>query len=180
MRELRAALDATDRELGRDKPTQVSAVVLSSEAENIFRAIDLRAWVAESLVDTLIPYTSVPNLDSNSDAWSDSASIEFFMTLVQDTNCLLAPNLMPRTVPASDLRRRANELYRAGVDNFFAWDCVSHGGRAKFDDYWDVMRRLGHRDEIEAWSAAGEPSPASSTTRLLTLGDWNMSYATPG
>jgi len=54
------------------------------------------------------------------------------------------------------------------------------GGRVMFNDYWDALRRLGHRDEIAAWSDAGEPSLDSTTMRLLTLGDWDMSYATPG
>ena len=180
MREVRAGLDQVDRDLERDHPTQVSAVVLSGEAENLYRAMDLRTWVQERLVDTLIPYTSAPDLDSNADAWSDPASIRFFTSLVEGTNCVLAPNLMPRSVPASDLRRRAHELYCEGVENFFAWDCVFQGGRARFDDYWDVLRRLGHRDEIEAWAAAGKPPVRSGTARLLSLGDWDMSYATPG
>jgi len=155
-------------------------VVLSSEAENLYRAIDLRTWVAEGLVDTVIPYSSAPNLDSAAEAWGDPASIEFFVNLVSGTDCVLAPNLMPRYVPPAELRRLARQLYDAGVTHVFAWDAVMLGGRAVFNDYWDALRRLGHRDEIAAWIEAGEPSLASTTMRLLTLGDWDMSYATPG
>ncbi len=180
MRELRAGLDATDQELGRSRPTKVSAVVLSSEAENLYRAIDLRTWVAEGLVDTVIPYSSAPNLDSAAEAWGDPSSIEFFTELVSGSECVLAPNLMPRYVPPADLRRRARELYDAGVTHLFAWDAVVFGGRVLFNDYWDALRRLGHRDEITAWIEAGEPSLDSTTMPLLTLGDWDMSYATPG
>ena len=180
MRELRAGLDATDRELGRTRPTQISAVVLSSEAENLYRAMDLRAWVAEGLVNTVIPYTSAPNLDSAAEAWGDPASIEFFTALVSGTDCVLAPNLMPRYMAPAHLRRRARELYDAGVTHLFAWDGVVLGGRALFNDYWDALRRLGHRDEIMAWTEAGEPSLTTTTMRLLTLGDWDMTYATPG
>ena len=134
----------------------------------------------EGLIDTLIPYTSAPDLNSAADAWDDPKSIEFFVDLVHGTNCVLAPNLMPRNVAAADLRRRASALYDAGVEHFFAWDCVFLGGRAQFDDYWDVMRRLGHHDEIETWTRNGAPPIASATTRLTSLSDWDMSYATPG
>ena len=45
---------------------------------------------------------------------------------------------------------------------------------------WNALRRLGHRDEIEAWLQAGEPELGSPSLPLRKLGDWDFSYVTPG
>ncbi len=180
MRELRAALDEVGRARNLPKRLQVSAVVMGGEAENMLNGMDLRAWVNEGLVDTLIPYTSGADLDSGVDAWADAEAIAYFVDLVRGSPCLLAPNLMPRLVPPETLRRRAAGLYAAGVDHLFAWDCDASGGRPRFDDYWDVFRRLGHRGEVAAWTQSGEPDVPATTMPLRVLGDWDLAYATPG
>ena len=97
-----------------------------------------------------------------------------------DTLCLLAPNPMPRLVPPETLRGRAAGLYGAGAHHFFAWDCDAFGGRPHFDNYWDVLRRLGHRGEVESWTDAGELVLPTTTMRLRVLGGWDLTYTTPG
>ena len=184
-REVREAMDAAAKEQGRRR-IEVSAIVMSTEEENLFNAMDLRAWVEEGLVDTLIPYTSEPDLEGLTDAWADPRDIEFFVSLTKGTSCKLAPNLMPRWMSPETYRRRAAALYGAGVENLFLWDCdhfywdgVSHN-RAIYANGWKAVRRLGHRDEIDAWSSAGEPDLETPSTALRKLGDWDLSYVTPG
>ena len=179
MREVRTAMDAVGREQKRAKRIQVSAVVLSTEEANRFNGMDLQAWVQEGLVDTLIPDTSIPNLQGD-EAWRELKWLPFFTELVQDTSCVLAPNLMPRWTPPGELRRRAAALYAAGVQYLFAWDSDATGGRPRFDPYWNVFRRLGHREEVAAWAAAGQPALPDTQVKLRVLGDWDLSYATPG
>ena len=45
---------------------------------------------------------------------------------------------------------------------------------------WNALRRLGHRNEVEAWVAGGRPSLATKALKLTRIGDWDVSYDTPG
>ncbi len=180
MREVRQALDECATQQRRSEPFHLSAVVLSSDAENLENAIDLRQWVAQGLVDTIIPYTSEPDLDSTTPAWTDPASLQFFVDLVRGTPVTLAPNVMPRHMPPGDLRRRAADIYDAGAEHMFFWDSAGGGGRAHYGGMWNALRRLGHREEIDAWRAEGEPNIDARVTPLHTFGDWDLRYVTPG
>ncbi len=178
MRELRAAMDAVVEEQGRTQRIEISTVVTNSEEENLYYGLDLRAWVEQGLVDTLIPYSSHPNFNSNEPSWTDVRDAEFFIALTQGTTTKLALNLMPRQMSGAEYRRRAAALYAAGVEHLFFWDGALE--RAQSTGASHVVRRLGHREEIQAWIEAGEPSPAAPTTRLRTLGGWDFSYVSPG
>ena len=179
-RELRAAMDEETRRQSRSRRLQISAVVMSSEAENLNFGVDLKPWVDEGLVDTLIPYSSAPNLNSSVDAWADPRAIDYFVNLARGSNTIIAPNMMPRQVSAEHLRRRASGLYRAGVQQLFFWDCAGGSGRANYGDMWSALRRLGHLEEIENWRAVGEADLASPRHDMRSLGDWNLGYQTPG
>ena len=52
LRELRAALDLP-----------ITAIVMSGEAENLANGLDPAAWLAAGLVDTLVPFTDLPELN---------------------------------------------------------------------------------------------------------------------
>ncbi len=178
LREVRAALDDAAAAQGRARPIGISAIVTSGEAENLYYGLDLRAWVEQGLIDTLIPYSSNPNFNSNDPAWTDVRDAEFFIALTKGTNTRLALNLMPRQMSAAEYRRRAAALYAAGADHLFFWD----GGleRAQTTGASHVVRRLGHRDEVRAWVEAGEPDLEAPQTELLNLGGWDFSYVSPG
>src|SRR5437867_4207663 len=47
MRELRQALDEVARERHLSKPLDLSAIVMGSEAENLYYGLDLAAWIRE-------------------------------------------------------------------------------------------------------------------------------------
>ena len=179
MREVRIAMDEVSREQGRSTRLAVAAIVLSSEAENLYYGMDLPVWVREGLVDTLIPYRLMPGLESAYDSWTDPRDLDYFVELVRDSPVVLAPNLMPRVMPPDELRRRSAGLYDVGATHLFFWDCVP-GGRASYAPTWDALRRLGHREELTAWQQAGQPSLASASLPLRQFGDWDLSYATPG
>ena len=178
MREVREAMEKAARDQNRSKPLEVSAIVMSSREENLYYAMDLEAWIKEGLVDTIIPYTSAPGLDSSKDSWVDPSDAEFFLRITRDTPCKLALNLMPRSLTAKQYRSRAHALYQAGVEHLFFWD--GGRGRGGSDSAWEAMRRLGHREEIEAWVRAGSPEFQRPGSELVKLGDWDLSYTTPG
>ncbi len=176
MRELRRRLDAIAFRRGRSR-LAVTTVVLSSPAENLENALDLAAWVRERLVDTLVPYSSVPGLPSEQASWIRASDLDPFVALTRGTACELVPNLMPRQIAPEDYRRRALELYERGADGLFLWDCYQ---RNNFDPSWSALRRLGHRDELAAWRHRGEPSFVRPRMDVRQIGEWNMAYGTPG
>ena len=178
-REVREAMDAVASEQGRRK-IEVTAVVMSSEQENLSNGMDLKAWVEEELVDTIVPYTSAPNVDSMTDSWTDPGDAGYFVSLTKGTPCKLALNLMPRHLSAEEYRKRVAPLYDAGVENFFFWDSDVQQGRSNNANNWNGLVRLGHRDELDAWIKAGQPALTTPVTPITSLGDWDLAYETPG
>lgn len=180
MREVREAMDQAGLEQGRGVRLEVSAVVMGSLEENLFHAMDLKAWVDEGLIDTIMPYSSFHDLESMSEAWTDPADIMPFVSITKGTACKLAPNIMPRQLSPEAIRRRAAALYDAGVDNLFLWDADVLQPRSNNAGSWNVFKRLGHREEIDAWHEAGEPGLETPIVTITNLGDWDLSYRTPG
>ena len=155
MREVRDAMDRVAEEQGRDKRIEVSAIVVSTEQENLYNAMDLKAWVDQGLVDTLIPYGSEPNVGGNERSWTDVRDLDYFIGITKGTPCRLAPNIMPRHTTAEDYRRRALALYEAGIEDLFFWDCDILQARLEDMVPWQTLCRLGHREEIEGVALRG-------------------------
>ena len=170
MRELRAELDDVSEKQQRKKRLAVSAVVFREE-ENLLHGMDLITWIKEGLVDTIIPYSSSIRLNSFEPAWETPADIAYFVSLVKGSDCLLAPNLMPRALTAEEYSRKAHMLYEAGVERFFFWDGIERVRRAS---------RLGHREEVSDRIEEGEVTVVPTSIRLRTLGIWDLNTETPG
>ena len=170
MRELRQEMDAVAKQQKRAKRLEISAVVCRND-ENLLHGMDLKTWIQEGLVDTIIPYSSSVRLNSYEPAWEKPEDVADFVSLVKGTNCCLAPNLMPRALTPEQYRRKAHLLYQAGVENLFFWDGINRVRQAS---------RLGHQKEIEAWVAAGEPPIVPTSIRLRKLGPWDLRTETPG
>ncbi|MDE0167365.1 MAG: family 10 glycosylhydrolase [Bryobacterales bacterium] len=177
MKQVRQVMEAARREKGRSRPLEVSAIVLSSEMENLYYGLDLEEWVKQGLLDTIMPYSSVRGINSSRDSWTDPAEAEFFYRITGDSSCRLALNLMPRRLSPDQYRERAHALYEAGSEHFFFWDT---NARNDFSPSWDVLRRLGHRDELARWADDGKPAYEAPGSHLRKLGTWNLGYETPG
>jgi uncharacterized lipoprotein YddW (UPF0748 family) len=204
MRDVRAALDDLARETARPRIT-LSAVVMGRHDDNLLYGMDAATWAAEGIVDTLIPFSQAHRMNSAATSFPDAGhpDVAAWADLARRTGVTVALNLLPRWVPPSAYRRRALDLYRAGIDNLFFWDAYS---RANYYDQltWNAIRRLGHRDELEAWAkqprplldttwvrgededdvnawvAAGEPPLGPTSVELTRLGEWDVATGTPG
>ena len=178
MRQVRAAMEQVAEETGRSSPIGVSAIVTNSRDENLYYGLDMDTWVKEGLVDTLIPYSSNPNFNSNDPSWEDVRDAEYWIALTKGTSTEVALNIMPRQMSAEEYRRRLAPLYEAGVEHFYFWDGAL--GRAQNTGASHVMRRLGHKEEVAAWVEAGKPGLAAPQMWLRKLGDWDFAYVSPG
>ncbi len=148
--------------------------------ENPRNGLDLESWIAEELIDTMIPCTYLPELDSMGLAWEDEEAVGHFVDLVEGTSCQIALNVMPRHMSPEAFRRKAGSLYAQGVENLFFWDSAGPRGRANFSAAWNALRLLGHGEEIEQWRQLGEPNLASASVPLHRVGDYDLTYQTPG
>jgi hypothetical protein len=132
-------------------------------------AWDVAAWIADGTIDTVIPYTMAPDLNSLMEAWPDPRAAEPWVSLVRGTDVKLSLSIMPRWKSPDDYRRTAAALYREGAESFFFWDCG--GQRVNFmDQYaWNAFKRLGHRDEVLEWQDPGPSAPDSDEVPHITL-----------
>jgi hypothetical protein len=204
MRDLRAELDDLAAAQGRSR-IAISAVVMGRHVDNIGYGMDVVGWAAEGLVDTIIPFTQANGMNSTAESWPDPADddVREWVELGQRTGVVVALNVLPRWYPPSGYRRKAADLYAAGVEHLFFWDCYS---RVNYNDQlaWNAMRRLGHRDEIATWArtprpdfdstwvmgddtstvarwmAAGEPPLGPTSVTLTRLAEWDLATGTPG
>ena len=202
MRRVRHAMAAEAD--ARGAPIEISACILGAIQDNLFFGIDVAAWAREGLVDTVMPYSSAPYaLPVPTDTWSGPEQVRPFAHAVAGTGCRLAMNIMPRFMPPEEFRRMAKMLYDAGSECLFFWDSYQ---RDHHRGYWNALRRLGHREEIDRWHTAGEPALGTPLTErelkercaqlhdirpevleqdraiqpLLTLAGWNMHGVAPG
>ena len=177
MRRLHREMVAVAAEQGRG-PIHITACVLGKVDDNMLFGLDTATWAREGLIDTLIPYSPAPlAMPLPSDTWSDPGQVEPFVDMVRGTDCELTMNVMPRDLGAEEYRRMASMLYGAGAESLFFWDANE---RCNYQPAWAALRRLGHRDEIEAWTTAGEPQLGATVLPLRSLAGWNMEAVAPG
>lgn len=179
MREVRQAMDAVAREQGRKNKIAITAIISGRPDENLRNAIKPEDWISEGLVDTLIPYTMAPDLDSGAEAWPDVGAVDYWTKLMKGTPCQFSLSVLPRFMSGEDFRRRAAALYGAGAESLFFWDCSY---RVNYYDQtmWNAIRRLGHEEEIESWMRDGQKLLEHPTTAVTKLGGWDLSDDTPG
>jgi hypothetical protein len=173
MKSVRQSMNEVSRKQGRAKPLKVSAVVATSEQENMLYAMDVRTWAREGLVDTLIP-EGLKNRESGA---LDPRDVSFFVNSTRGSSCEVAWNMMPRQMTPEEYRARAHKLYDMGVGRLFFWDTNQRTYRYP---QWTDIRRLGHREELAAWARAGAPKIVQPGKALVKLGDWVVGYADAG
>lgn len=173
VRTVRREIDKISKQSHRNR-LRLSTHVLHNESENLFYGLDLSAWVKENLIDRLIPYPWQGN----------EVDIDYFVQLVQGTNCKLYPDILPgripienyrrRSISPEEYRRRALKLYEKGVDGLCFWDTSV---RYPLKAQWSMLRRLGHRKELNKWTDG--KSVYFQEHKLERIGGYNVSRYPP-
>ena len=81
-------------------------------------------------------------------------------------------DIMPRSMPNEEFRRRALELYDCGAERFALWDTY---GRAPKRYMWAVAGHLGHKEELRDY----DYTPYSSVIRVGKVGGVDVSRYNP-
>jgi hypothetical protein len=177
LRELRSELGVVSERQGRSRRPAVTAWVCGTEEENLVYGMDVRTWVREGLIDTVVPYTSAKELFSGEPAWENEANVAYWLALTRGSACELALNIMPRALTPEQYCRKAHRLYEAGVKYLAFWDSAKVWSIDKVDGgALPSLVRLGHQDDLRRWVQAGEPMIGLPTTRLRKVGDWEMTF----
>ena len=129
-------------------------------------------------MDTLVPFTDLPELNMTAHPWRDPRALAPYARLTAGSGCRLAPCIDHGGMDPAVLRRTAAGLAAQGADALFFWngmvEPLIHYGPA-----WTAARDLGHLEEIAAWQRAGEPPLEAPVIDLEILGDWDCRYVTP-
>ena len=185
--------------MGRTKRIEITAMVSGRWDENLLHGMDVAAWVADGTVDTLIPYTMAPGLDSLMEGWPDPSAVDRWVDLVRGTATTLSVSVMPRWKSPTDYRRVAQALYGRGVESLFFWDCG--GQRVNFMDQfaWNAHappgapRRGARLARLRAGAGrphraaardpdghpVGVPDPDEPSRPALEIGSYDLSFGTP-
>lgn len=171
-------LTAFIQEVREDLGLPITAIVMSNENENLAHGLDPKSWVADGIVETLVPYTDLPEWNHSALSWQQPATLLPFSELTGSTPCTLAPCFHTPAMSAAEYRHTAAGLAAHGADAFFFWwaDVMS---MANYGPQWSAARRLGHIDEIQTWKERGTPSLEAPVTPIRIFGGWDSKYVTP-
>ena len=125
MSDVRRAMDEVADQTGRATRIGVSAIVTNSRDENLYNGLDTDSWVSKGLVDTLIPYSSNPDFNSNDPSWTDMADAEYWISLTR-----------------GDCNEASTEHYAAADER----DGVSEASRRALREGCRAPLLLGRRD----------------------------------
>ena len=182
VRGVRQALDEVESKL--KKRIRVAAMVYYNEEENLSHALDVRTWLKEQLIDEFLPVTKVHYMSP-----VKRIDIDFYKDITRGTSCKLypTPSVIGDGYPISyhgktdDFIERAIEWYKAGADGMSFWETpifyeelrIGLEGplKATYRPLWDVLRRLGHTDELEKLKELGPPRQVP----LKTLNGYDVS-----
>ena len=171
IREMRAVLD---EEAARRRSERLALVVEAhgNEENNLFWGIDIAGWAREGLIDVVIAqdHFNYPDSCELEDIDGEAEpDYEFYRRAVQGTNVKLYHDLLPRVMPPNRYRARARGAYENGCHGLAFWDtqcCMPL-------NQWEVIRRLGHPDELEKSSEVNyRPLRSVNGVRLDRYGTW--------
>lgn len=168
MREVRALLDETARAQGRKEPYQISLGTFSTEADNRRWGIDLENWIDAGLVNDIAVawfayHTSFTKTPGKID-------LDYYKRITDGTEVEWHPMMIGwKTGKPKEFCAKAAAYLAAGADGIAVWDPQVHKGWSDNSPgrAFDVIARLGHREELARWAKEGVPPPFSiPLTRL--------------
>jgi len=142
LREVRAALDRAGDRRGRRLP--IAMHVMNSLRTCLYYGMDIEAMVREGLVDVLIPARGHYYPEALGERHVTPEFLADFVAAAKPAGVRVVPGLEERYwSDGKSVAERAAAYYRAGADGLIA------GGTGGARSHFEVMRRLGHADELD-------------------------------
>ena len=147
VRDVRQTLDDVGKTKG--KRLELSTWTWTDVNRNLDSGMDVEHWMRQGWLDSVLCLSE--------------AGIFIEPKLIAAAKALKCPYLLAG--PSADNAKHWVNGYELGVDGFAVWDI---DGLTDSPTIWPVLRRTGHRQEIEAAAQSG-PTPLTSV-RLKTVG----------
>ena len=132
----------------------------------------------ESIIYRRQDFNTIPPMEDSQGILRGPADqaerVREFMELEKRYGVTIYIDIMPRSMSPEEYRQRALELYRAGCEHISLWDTY---GRAPMKIDWSMLRRLGHKDELEHYDS-GE-GVYYRTCRTMRIADRDVSRYLP-
>lgn len=160
MTEVRALLDETAAKQGRKERYKISLGTFAKEADNQKWGLDLPLWIQRGLVDELATtwfayhtsFTTTPG----------QVDMDYYRRITKGTNTKAYPMVIAwKTGKPKELCKNVAAFLAAGDPGVAIWDPQVQKGwpEGSPGDVFDVLGRLGHRDDLLRWSKNGVPQP---------------------
>lgn len=177
LKQTRTLLDDTAKKQGRKERYRISLGTFSKEADNKRWGLDLPLWIKEGLVDDLgvawfAHHTSFAQPD-----------MAYYKKLVEGTKVGLYPFVISwKSGQPKDLCTKVTNFYKGGATGIAVWDpSVEVGWTEKpHGNLFEVLGRLGHREDIARWSKQGVPVPLAIPLKKLDENEYSRWFPTTG
>lgn len=168
MLEVRALLDETAKKQGRTERYKISLGTFAKEPDNVRWGLDLPNWIQKGLVDDIATawfayHTSFTKTPGQID-------MEYYRRITKGTNTKVYPMVIAwKTGKPKELCQKAAAYLVNGDAGVSIWDPQVMKGwpGGEPGNVFDVLGKLGSKDDLLRWAKNGPPTPLSiPLTRL--------------
>ncbi len=168
MTEVRALLDETAAKQGRKERYKISLGTFAKEADNQRWGLDLPNWIQKGLVDDLA--TTWFAYHTSFEKTPGQIDMEYYRRITKGTKTKAYPMVIAwKTGTPKELSKKAAGYLTAGDPGVAIWDPQVMKGWPDNSpgNVFDVLGKLGHRDDLLRWAKNGVPEPLTiPLTRL--------------
>lgn len=160
MTEVRALLDETAAKQGRKERYKISLGTFAKEPDNQRWGLDLPLWIQRGLVDDIAVtwfayHTSFEKTPGQID-------MDYYQRITKGTNTKVYPMVIAwKTGKPKELCQKAGAYLLKGAPGIAVWDPQVHKGWPDNSpgNVFDILGKLGHRDDLLRWAKSGVPAP---------------------
>ena len=174
MAEVRALLDETAKQQWRSERYKISLGTFAKEVDNQRWGLDLPNWIQRGWVDDLAVTWFAYH--TSFDQTPGQIDMDYYRRITQGTRTKAYPMVIAwKTGKPREFCKKVANFLDEGAPGVAVWDPQVMKGwhEGSPGNVFDVLRRLGHRDELRRWSRNGVPTPL--TTPLTRLDENHFS-----
>lgn len=160
MTEVRALLDETAARQGRKERYKISLGTFSNEADNQRWGLDLPTWIQRGLVDDLA--TTWFAYHTSFSKTPGKVDMDYYRRITKGTKTKAYPMVIAwKTGKPQELCKQVGAYLLKGDPGVAIWDPQVQKGWPDNSpgNVFDILGKLGHRDDLLRWAKQGVPTP---------------------